>query len=103
MAKMQIEINADGTDVAIAITATGAPAFGWAAAWDQISGNIKKSLEMRENKAQDKTDAALAALADLIGKIVQETQRLCKATGKDLPFAMLDVMAWGMKKKVLSK
>lgn len=100
MAKMQIEINADGTDVAIAITATGAPAFGWAAARDQISGNIKKSLEMRENKAQDKTDAALA---DLIGKTVQETQRLCKATGKDLPFAMLDVMAWGMKKKVLSK
>lgn len=99
MAKMQIEINADGTDVAIAITGTGAPAFGWSAAWDQISGSIKKSLEMRENKPQDKTDAALAALADFIGKTVQETQRLCKATGKDLPIAMIEVFAWHAKKR----
>lgn len=101
MAKMQIEINVDGTDVAISMNSMGAPAGSWLAVWDQISDGIKKSLEMRENEKQKKSvDATLDALAKLIGKTVQETMRLCEATGKDLPLAMLDVAVWHAKKEL---
>ena len=77
------------------ITGNGAPAGGWAAAWECIGDSIKKSLVERDrqqaDKAKDAAEKTLVALADLIGKTVEETRQLCKDTGKDLPSAMIEV------------
>lgn len=93
--KIDIDVSADNKDIVVHITGNGAPAGGWAAAWECVGDSIKKSLVERDkeqaDKAKDAAEKSLVALADLIGKTVEETRQLCKDTGRDLPSAMIEV------------
>lgn len=90
-AKMQLNINVDGNNITIGINGSGNPPRGWSAEWDCISGHIKKALIERDSESKKSRETALESLAGLIGKTVEETRQLCKATGKDMSIAMLEV------------